>query len=84
LFHITSAIAQFERDRLTERRSVGIAKAKAEGRYKGRVPTAQRKAPEVLDFYKRGFKPDEIATLAKVSRASVYRILKDHRDGQSM
>ncbi|MBS9716739.1 recombinase family protein [Pseudohalocynthiibacter aestuariivivens] len=84
LFHITSAIAQFERDRLAERRAVGIAKAKAEGRYKGRVPTAQRKAPEVLDFYKRGFKPNEIAKQANVSRASVYRILKDHREGQSM
>ena len=82
LFHITSAIAQFERDRLAERRSVGIAKAKAEGRYKGRVPTAQRKAPEVLEYFKRGFKPDEIATQAKVSRASVYRILKDHREAQ--
>jgi hypothetical protein len=35
------AIAAFERDLMLERQREGIAKAKAEGRYKGRAPTAR-------------------------------------------
>ena len=32
---------------MLERQREGIAKARADGRYKGRVPTAMRKADEV-------------------------------------
>lgn len=35
------AVAQFERELLLQRQREGIAKAKAEGRYKGRMPTAR-------------------------------------------
>jgi DNA invertase Pin-like site-specific DNA recombinase len=41
------AIAQFERELMLERQREGIAKAKAEGKYKGRAPTARAKAGEV-------------------------------------
>ena len=34
------AIAAFERGLMIERQREGIAKAKAEGKYRGRVPTA--------------------------------------------
>lgn len=80
LMRLLGSVAQFERDRLAERRAIGIAKAKADGRYKGRAPTAQRKAPDVLAFYERGFKPEEISKQVGVSRASVYRILSAHKD----
>ena len=42
------AIATFERDLMLQRQREGIAKAAAEGKYKGRAPTAQRKAADVL------------------------------------
>ena len=74
------AVAQFERDRLAERRAYGIAKAKAEGRYKGRKPTARAKSTQVLELRERGFKPDEIAKQLDIGRASVFRILRDHRE----
>ena len=77
LVRCMGAFAQFERDRLAERRAYGIAAAKAEGRYKGRAPTAQAKSKEVLELKARGFKPDEIAKQLDIGRASVYRILKD-------
>ncbi|MDQ0305135.1 DNA invertase Pin-like site-specific DNA recombinase [Ancylobacter polymorphus] len=41
-------IAEFERDLVLERRREGIAKAKEEGKYKGRAPTARRQADEVI------------------------------------
>lgn len=79
LVRMMGAVAQFERDRLAERRAYGIAKAKKEGKYKGRKPTARAKAPEVLKLRERGFRPDEIAKQLEIGRASVFRILRDHR-----
>lgn len=80
LVRCMAAIGQFERDRLAERRAYGIAKAKIEGKYKGRKPTARAKAPDVLKLKERGFRPDEIAKQLEIGRASVFRILRDHRD----
>ena len=80
LVRMMGAVAQFERDRLAERRAYGIAKAKKEGKYKGRKPTARAKAPEVLKLRERGFRPDEIAKQLEIGRASVFRILRDHRE----
>lgn len=80
LVRMMGAVAQFERDRLAERRAYGIAKAKADGKYKGRKPTARAKSPEVLELRQRGFKPDEIAKQLDIGRASVFRILRDHRE----
>ena len=79
LVRCMAAIGQFERDRLAERRAYGIAKAKIEGKYKGRKPTARAKTPEVLRLKERGFRPDEIAKLLEIGRASVFRILRDHK-----
>ena len=40
---VIGAVGQAEREAMLERQREGIAKAKREGRYKGRVPTARRK-----------------------------------------
>lgn len=80
LVRMMGAVAQFERDRLAERRAYGIEKAKKEGKYKGRKPTARAKTPEVLKLKARGFKPDEIAIQLGIGRASVFRILRDHKE----
>lgn len=80
LVRMMGAVAQFERDRLAERRAYGIARAKKEGKYRGRKPTARAKTPEVLKLKERGFRPDEIAKQLEIGRASVFRILRDHRE----
>ena len=41
MFNMLGSIAQFERELMLERQREGIAKAKAEGKYKGRKPTAR-------------------------------------------
>src|SRR6476660_4026467 len=40
---LLGSIAQFERELTRERMLVGIAKARSEGKYKGRAPTARAK-----------------------------------------
>jgi DNA invertase Pin-like site-specific DNA recombinase len=69
------AVAEFERALMLERQREGIAKAKAEGRYKGRKPTARAKADEVHRLHGQGERPTEIAKKLGIGRASVYRVL---------
>ena len=69
------AVAEFERALMLERQREGIAKAKAEGRYKGRAPTARAKQPEVIRLKAEGLRPAEIAKRLGIGRASVYRVL---------
>ena len=69
------AVAEFERALMLERQREGIAKAKSEGRYKGRAPTAQAKGAEVLALHAEKVPPAEIARRLGIGRASVYRIL---------
>jgi DNA invertase Pin-like site-specific DNA recombinase len=76
---IVIAVAGFERRLLLERQKVGIAAAKAEGRYKGRVPTARRRFHEVIELHGAGVPPDEIATRLMISRSSVFRALREAR-----
>lgn len=71
------ALAQFERELMLARQREGIAKAKAEGRYKGRSPTARRQLPQIRDMRRRGVSPSAIAHELNISRASVYRLLKE-------
>ena len=54
---------------------VNIAKAKAEGKYKGRAPTARMKAEKVRQLKAAGVGPSEIARQVGISRTSVFRIL---------
>jgi len=75
MFNMLGAIAQFERELMLERQREGVAKAKAEGKYKGRAPTARAKAVEVRRLHSERIGPTEIAKRLQISRASVYRVL---------
>jgi DNA invertase Pin-like site-specific DNA recombinase len=61
---------------MLERQCKGIAKAKAEGKYKGRKPTAREKAAEIAALRANGVCPAEIARRLGIGRASVYRVLE--------
>jgi|SaaInl7_135m_RNA_FD_contig_21_922598_length_862_multi_5_in_0_out_0_2 DNA invertase Pin-like site-specific DNA recombinase len=73
-------VAQFENDLLLERQREGIARAKSEGKYLGRKPTAKAKTKEILALRDEGFGVTEIVNRLNISRASYYRILKAQTD----
>jgi DNA invertase Pin-like site-specific DNA recombinase len=75
LLSLMGAISKWEIDIQRERQRAGIAKAKAEGRYKGRAPTARAKAGEVRRLKAEGKSIPQIVQETGVSRASVYRAL---------
>lgn len=70
------AVAAFERDLMLERQREGIAKAKAEGKYRGRAPTARRQADTVRALRAEGLGPSEIARRLGISRSSVHTLLR--------
>lgn len=79
MLNLLGSIAEFERELMLERQREGIAKAKAEGKYKGRAPTARAKAEDVLRLKAEGMTGDAIAAELGIGRASVFRILRAER-----
>jgi len=75
MLNIMSAVAQFEREMMLERQREGIAKAKSEGKYTGRKPTAQNKAAGVRALIASGMSKAKICEQVGISKASLYRIL---------
>jgi DNA invertase Pin-like site-specific DNA recombinase len=71
-----AAVAEFERALMLERQIEGIAKAKAEKKYKGRAPTARNQTEAVLKMKAAGHKPAMIVEELGISMASYFRILK--------
>ena len=65
--------AEFETNLRKERQLEGIAKAKAQGVYKGRPPTIDAEA--VREMKARGMGAKEIARRLGFGRTSVYRLL---------
>lgn len=83
MLQIMGSVAEFERTIMLERQREGVAKAKAEGKYKGRIPTARAKAAEVRQLQAEGLKPTDIAKRLRISRASVYRIITEQPTAHS-
>jgi DNA invertase Pin-like site-specific DNA recombinase len=73
---IFAGFAQFEREMMLERQREGIAKAKAEGRYMGRKPTARAKADDAVRLFKAGRTVSQVAEELAIGRGSVYRALE--------
>jgi DNA invertase Pin-like site-specific DNA recombinase len=73
---IFAGFAQFEREMMLERQREGIAKAQAEGRYKGRPKSASLLASEARQMVAGGKTVTEAAKTLGIARASVYRALE--------
>jgi DNA invertase Pin-like site-specific DNA recombinase len=75
MLNVMASVAQFEREMMLERQREGIAKAKAEGKYTGRKPTAMNKSDAALSLLKTGMYKATVCEPLGISRASLYRIL---------
>ena len=75
--HMLAAFAQWERNIAKKRQAEGIARTKAlhPEKYKGRPSTID--ADRILGLKSQGFGPTAIAAMLGISRASVYRYLKN-------
>lgn len=74
MLNVLGSVAEWERAMMLERQAVGIAKAKAEGKFKGRAPTVERQRTEIEALLSQGLGPTSIAEKLGVARSSVYRV----------
>jgi Resolvase, N terminal domain len=64
MLNVLGSVAQFEREVMLERQREGIAKAKGEGKYKGRAPIARAKADDIRRLAIAGATRESIAASA--------------------
>ena len=76
ILNMMVSVAQFEREMMKERQVEGIKRAKAEGKYKGRVPTAMRQADKVKALVEAGVTRVQIMEQLGISKAFYYRCLQ--------
>ena len=82
IFHVFSALAQFERRLIQERTKAGLAAARARGRRGGRRPL-NLKAPRVVLaqklFRDKSISVDDICATLKISRTTLYKYVSWER-----
>lgn len=77
MLNVIGSVAQFEREMMLERQREGIAKAKADGKYRGRKPTARAMADDIKALRVEGLSMDQIATRLGIGKGSVHRALAE-------
>lgn len=77
MLNVMASVAQFEREMMLERQKEGVQKARKEGKYTGRKPTAMAKGDSVKALLASGMSKTKVCEQVGISRASLYRIIKD-------
>ncbi len=81
IFHIFGALAEMELGLIKERTILGLKAARERGRIGGRPKGLSRKLESVKytvkEMYVNGSSIDDIGRLCGISRASIYRVLRD-------
>ncbi len=65
--------AEFETNLRAERQAIGIAKAKREGKYKGKQANLAKHA-EVKEYLEKGYPVSEIVKLTGMGKSNIYKI----------
>lgn len=83
MFTMISAFAQFERDIIAERTKEGLKSARARGKVGGRKKKDSSKVETALTLYdSQRYSVSEIENMTGVSKATLYRRLKDRKQRQ--
>lgn len=77
MLNVLGSVAQFEREMMLERQKEGIAKAKQDGKYRGRKPTGHDMIAEVKRLLSEGVPKRTIARTTRLSERTVYRLIND-------
>lgn len=75
ILNVLGSIAQFEREMMLERQKEGIARAKADGKYKGRKSISENQRLMILSLNDNGLTKAAIAKQLNISEATIYRVL---------
>lgn len=81
--NILGAVAQFERELITERVRAGVAAAKARGVRMGRPATPDRKKQQVLALTKTGLSARSVSEQLRVPYSTVTQLIRQEYDTHS-
>lgn len=76
MLNILGGVAEFEREMMLERQREGIARAKADGKYRGRQPLAPNRVAEIRDLRDEGLSMEAIAVRLGVGKGTVFRAIR--------
>ena len=80
VFHLFSALAQFERDLIVERTQAGLKAATRRDRKGGRKPVVtHKKLEQARAHISNGLTVREAVARLKVSKISLYKALRDQK-----
>ena len=86
IFHLMGALAEFERDLIRERTNAGLAAARARGRVVGlprKLKTNGKVALARRMFADQSHSIPEICAALGISRATLYRYVRDAKEASS-
>lgn len=83
MLQMMASFAQFEREIMLERQKEGIAKARLEGKYKGRKPVPQEIEIAVVSYLETGVSKVWISKKLNLGKATIYRIANRHKKPRS-
>jgi DNA invertase Pin-like site-specific DNA recombinase len=83
MLQIVGSIAEFERSIILSRQLECIARVKAEGKYRGGIPTARANAEQIFALVDAGKTRGEAAEELGISIRSVFRILRTRKDAET-
>jgi DNA invertase Pin-like site-specific DNA recombinase len=81
--NILAAVAQFERELITERVNAGIAAARARGVTLGRPATPDRRKRQVGELVMEGLSAKDISALLKIPYSTVTELMREIRAGEA-
>lgn len=79
-FTLIAAFAEFEREMIRARTMDGLAAARARGKVGGRKPSLSKsQKAEAVKLFQELRSVEEIAELFRVSRPTIYRVIREHQ-----
>jgi len=71
-----AGLAQMERQQLLERQRIGIERAKADGKYKGRKATNEKVIATARKLLAEGMTKEDVAKQLNIGVSTLYRLIK--------
>ncbi|MDC8831943.1 recombinase family protein [Alteromonas gilva] len=80
IYTLIASAAQMDKDLLTDRQAIGIAKAKAKGKYKGRKAISPSVVKKARALIAKGIKKKDVARQLNIGESTLYKYLAARRD----
>ncbi len=83
VFTLIESAAQMDRDLLKDRQAIGIAKARAAGKYKGRKAIPAKLVKKAQSLIAKGMKKKDVASTLNIGESTLYKYLAMARQKES-